>query len=108
MNKLDTDEIFNSFFEKDNNGDYDNSGIKQKDNPNPLLNMTYENLCVLRSYLTDIISDFDTEINQNQICEDDDRIQSFISNHRDNLCGMINKVDEEWSRRDLTDKWRKV
>ena len=53
MNKLDTDEIFNSFFEKDNNGDYDNSGIKQKDNPNPLLNMTYETLCVLRSYLTD-------------------------------------------------------
>lgn len=108
MNKLDTDEIFNSFFEKDNNGDYDNSGIKQKDNPNPLLNMTYETLCVLRSYLTDIISDFDTEINQNQICEDDDRIQSFISNHRDKLCGMINKVDEELSRRDLTDKWRKV
>ena len=33
MNKLDTDEIFNSFFEKDNNGDYDNSGIKQKTIP---------------------------------------------------------------------------
>lgn len=103
MNDLGVSEIFNSFTEKEVNGDVDTNQVELKDRPNPLLKLTDETLCVLRSYLTVLISDFDMEFNQSLFSENDDRIQSF----RDTLCNRIKDVDVELTRRNIKDEWMK-
>lgn len=103
MSKIDTDEIFNSFTEKEVNGDINKNQPEPKDRPNPLLKLTDETLCVLRSYLTVLISDYDMEFNQFHFGENDDRTQSF----RKTLSDMIKDVDVELTRRNIKDEWMK-
>lgn len=100
MKELNVNEIFNSFTEKEVIVDTNKNQVELKDRPNPLLKLTDETLCVLRSYLSDLISDYDMEFHFNG---NDDRIQSF----RDTLCNRIKDVDVELDRRNIKDEWMK-
>lgn len=103
MSELNTDEIFNSFTEKEVKGDVNKNQVELKDRPNPLLKLTDETLCVLRSYLTVLISDYDMESNQSHFSEKDERPDLF----RKTLSDMIKDVDVELTRRNIKDEWMK-
>lgn len=104
---LDTDEIFNSFCEKKGNNN-DNSVIEQKERPNPYSNLTDEQVCRLRSNLTVLISDLDVIINHTTSSDEYDKTLDDLENDREYMCYRIGLVDEELTRRNLTDEWMKV
>lgn len=103
MSELNVNEIFNSFTEKEVIVDTNKNQVELKDRPNPLLKLTDETLCVLRSYLTVLISDYDMESNQSHFSENDERTDLF----RKTLSDMIKDVDVELTRRNIKDEWMK-
>lgn len=108
MSNLDTDEIFNSFTSERNDSEQERKRQEYEHRPNPYSNLTDEQVCRLRSNLTVLISDLDVIINQTTSSDEYDKTLDDLENDREYMCYRIGLVDEELSRRNLTDEWMKV